>query len=355
MKAKILFAGDLHKKMKDISTIRGYVKVANEIEQDLINILKTEGFTHFISLGDWYDRGYGGDVSSALAHTELDRELANAVNGNFYGVIGNHVKLQLDSNPELFLIQPHDSLKTRNAVPRDYQIIRTPRRVDIGKCSIYLQHWDPTIDSVVGYKPLLNPDANYHIGIFHCQEIIPTNYLHSVGIVDGTNHGIAETLEGINLAIVGHIHKDIGKFLIRKPDGTNTTMIVPGSLSNTDAGLISRHLSIKMPVVIIEDDDTVTVTDRPLDLRTDELTFYDKKFNTSEEVGTLRGNAKDNLYDVTDSITQIDQSQISMSMSLNGFMKAKNYTDGDKRIVKTILSTPEDTGKLINIFIGDRI
>ena len=142
MKYKILYATDLHKKMKDITTIRGYCTVHNKIEDDLINLISQLGITHFIEGGDWFDSGYGSDVAAALAHTDLDRKLYDAVKGNFYGVIGNHIRLNMDSNPELFLIQPHPKYTTRHRISRDTQIIKTPDELFLNGVQISFCHHD---------------------------------------------------------------------------------------------------------------------------------------------------------------------------------------------------------------------
>ncbi len=73
MKYKVLLGGDLHKRMKDITTIKGYVEVCNQIQIDLMDKIKEHNITHFISLGDWFDRGYCSDVAAALTHTDIDK------------------------------------------------------------------------------------------------------------------------------------------------------------------------------------------------------------------------------------------------------------------------------------------
>lgn len=349
-KAKILFAGDLHKYPSDKSTISGYAKVCREIEADLINIIQSQDITHFVSLGDWYDRGYGTDVSAALYDTELDRYMAKVLKGNFYGVIGNHLKLHLDTNPELFLIQPHEKYRTKQKVDRTEQIIKTPERLDIGPISIYLQHWFPEAESVLDYKPLLNPNAKFHIGVFHCQEVIPAQKLQSIGIIDGTNKGISNVLEGLNMALVGHIHKPLGTFPIRFQDST-CTMIVPGSLTNTDAGMKSRHLDVDMPLITLEDDDSVTISHITLDLRCNELQFADKKFceENKTSIGNLTGNNLENLY--SEHVDGIINDAGNSSISLNAFMTANGYTPADRALVKSLINYPNDIGKAISIVV----
>ena len=60
---KILFAGDLHKRAKDITTIEGYVNCNIAVQSALIEEIEKRNIDYFVSLGDWYDKGYIGDVS----------------------------------------------------------------------------------------------------------------------------------------------------------------------------------------------------------------------------------------------------------------------------------------------------
>ena len=142
MHYRILIGNDLHKRMKDLTTIRGYIEGCRLVETDIIDACKELGCTHFFSLGDWFDKGYGSDVAAALAHTDIDRDLYDAVNGNLYGVIGNHIKIRMDSNPELFLIQPHPVYRSRHPVNRKEQILKTPKDLILNGVQIHFMHWN---------------------------------------------------------------------------------------------------------------------------------------------------------------------------------------------------------------------
>lgn len=353
MKRKILFAGDLHKRMKDISTIRGYMHVCVSVQHEIMRILREEGFTDFISLGDWFDRGYGSDVAAALAHTDIDRELAEQMNGNFYGLIGNHIRINMDSNPELFLIQPHSYFKSRHKVHRSTQIMKTPDRLDINGASIYFMHYNKDAKDAGDYKPMLNPESKYNIAIFHTPMIIPTMNLHRMGLTQFANENskIGVALENIDLAIVGDIHKPLGTFTINKADGTSTTMIVPGSLTNTDAGLGSRHNTIDMPVVEIDDDGAVSLSYRTIDLQTNRLTFMEKTSSsvTDGKMKSLYGNNKAELYENNESTTFVGAGSIS-GLSMNAFMQEQNYTATDKALIRAVLHEPENVNKMVTLY-----
>lgn len=354
MHYKIMIAGDLHKRMKDITTIRGYCEVNRKIQLDLIQAIKDLGITHFISLGDWFDSGYGSDVSAALAHTDIDVEMSKVLKGNFYGLIGNHIRLRMDSNPELFLIQPHDVYKSRHPITRDYQIIKTPKDLILNGVQIHFMHWYKAAESAADYKAMINPDCHYHIGLYHTEYIIPSNYLYDLNM-DGMasdNTVISRALDGINLAIVGHVHKAIGMFNIAKNDGTTTTMIVPGSLTNTDAGELSRHDYIDIPIIDIDEDGKVKLSLHHFNLRTNELKFEPKlKSNEyKEKLKSLRGNSKDALYEeLRDTSFVGEHTQFT---TLNMFFKEQGYTTCDKDMVRNVISNPEDIQSLRQAYMA---
>lgn len=352
-----MFAGDLHKRMKDITTIRGYVSTNIQVQLDLMKLIKELGITHFISLGDWFDSGYGSDVAAALSHTDIDREMAKLLNGNFYGVIGNHIRIRMDSNPELFLIQPHDVFKSRHKVERKEQIIRTPRDLILNGVQIHLVHWNRNVESATGYRVVRNENCHYHIGVYHSELVIPSQYLHNMGMTSVVNDtsSLSDALEGIDLAIVGHVHKPLGTFTINKTDGSTTTMMVPGSLTNTDAGEGSRHGTINIPIVDIYEDGRVQISYYEFDLHIENLTFMKKVVSDDdrEKLKSLRGNSKETLYDELVETSFIGES--SNFISLNTFMLKQGYTAGDKNLIRTVIHSPEDVNALVKIYKEDSI
>jgi len=352
MKYKFLVGGDFHKRMQDISTIRGYVNAYIAVQMDIMNELRDGGYYGFLGLGDWFDKGYGSDVAAALAHTDIDRQMADIVNGNFYGLIGNHIKIRLDSNPELFLIQPHPKYVSRHESLRKEQIIKTPNSLIFNGVQIHFMHWNPMAANAMDYKAMIDKNCHYHIGLYHDECVIPSQYLSGLNMYEhvSDNSMISKCLESINLAIVGHIHKPLGSFVINKNDGTTTTMIVPGSLTNTDAGETSRHEYIDMPVIEIDDDGSVTLSYHRQSLHTELITFVRKEIpnDTREKLKSLRGNSKEKLYEELEQTTFVGEA--ADFISLNTFMKRQNYTDGDKKMIKSIIANPTDIGKLVEMY-----
>lgn len=355
MKYRILVGCDLHKKMKDITTIRGYVNGCTMVQLDIMKTIVEKEVTHFISGGDWFDSGYGSDVAAALTHTDIDIEMSKLLNGNFYGVIGNHIRIRMDSNPELFLIQPHDVYKSRYPVTRKHQIIKTPKDLILNGVQIHFMHWNKDAESAFDYKAMINKDCHYHIGIYHTEYIIPTHLLHGIGMkqVVNDNSMIGAALEDIDLAIVGHIHKPIGTFTIQKVSGKPTTMIVPGSLTNTDAGELSRHDYVDMPLIEIDDDGKVSISYVRQSLHTEVLTFLKKSVSEDvrEKLKSLRGNTKEALYEELESTTFVGEA--SSFISLNAFMKQQGYTAGDKSLIRTVVNDPDNLTQLMYIYKED--
>lgn len=355
MKYRVLIGMDLHKRMKDITTIRGYCKACTKVQLDIMDTIKKEGITHFISGGDWFHGGYGSDVAAALAHTDIDNEMSKLLNGNFYGLIGNHIRNRMDSNPELFLIQPHPDLKSRHEVVRDEQIIKTPRELILNGVQFCFMHWNKDAEDATWYKAMIDESCHYHIGLYHTEDVIPTQYLHDMNMthIVNDNSKISSALQDIELAIVGHIHKPLGSFTINRADGGTTTMIIPGSLTNTDAGEGSRHEYVDMPLIDIDDDGKVTLSYYHQTLHTEDLIFMKKEVSEDvrEKLKSLRGNTKDTLYGELESNTFVGES--SGFISLNSFMRQQGYTPGDKALIRSVINNPDNIQDLVRIYKED--
>ena len=349
-----LFAGDLHKLMRDKTTIKGSAKLTLAVQRKLMEIIVQENITHFGGLGDWFDKGYGSDVAAALAHTDIDREMAKLLNGNFYSCIGNHIRINMDSNPELFLIQPHPYYTSRHKVDRKEQIIKTPKSLMCNGVQISFVHYNKDAEDAGFYKTERNPEAKYHIALYHTPLVIPTHHLHRMGMthIMNENSKVAKALEGVDLAIVGDIHKPLGQFKIEKADGSSTTMIVPGSLTNTDAGMGSRHNSIEMPNVIIDEDGNVTLKFIHMDLMTNKVVFMKKELDQAQQtkLRSIRGNNVTTLYDDLESVNGWVGTNDLNFQSLNMFMASQSYTDCDKKMIKSVIHQPENIKELITMY-----
>lgn len=356
MQYRVMAGGDLHKRMKDLTTIRNYVDVSRLVQLEIMEAISRLGITHFISLGDWFSNGYGSDVSAALAHTDTDKMMSDLLKGNFYGLIGNHIKIRLDSNPELFLIQPHPYYKSRHKVDRAEQIIKTPDRLTLNNVQFHFLHWNKDAEDCSAYKACIDKSIRYNIGLYHSEYVIPSNKLEGLNMYyTQSNSKLSAIFEDIDIAIVGHIHKPLGTFNIQRNDGGVTTMIVPGSLTNTDAGSGSRHDYVDLPIIDIDEDGGIALSYYRQYLHTDKLEFMPKNLNDEqkEKLKSLRGNTKETLYEELEQTTFVGES--SGFLTLNNFMLKQGYNDVDKKLIRNVIDNPDDINNLVDIYKGKNL
>ena len=81
---RIMFAGDLHKRAKDITTTEGYVNCTLAVQRALMQEIQNKDVTKFVSLGDWYDRGYSSDIAASLSDYDIDIKMNELLHGEFY-------------------------------------------------------------------------------------------------------------------------------------------------------------------------------------------------------------------------------------------------------------------------------
>lgn len=351
---KIMFAGDLHKRPKDITTIKGYVACLDKVQDDILKVIHSIGITHFVSLGDWYDKGYLDDVASALADTSREELFNKVLNGNFYGVIGNHIRLGMDSNPELMLIQPHSTLKPRKQVKRDIPIIKTPDYFMVGPVQVSLVHNIPGAARVGEYVIHRDISAKYHIACVHDALFIPNSQLSKTPHppTKSTENAIAVALSNVDLCICGDIHMPLGLFDI----SPTTKMYVPGSLTNTNSSKAGRHSVIHIPIVTVDDElGSYGMEFLEFDCSTNMLTFDDRAAREaakSSKLSTIRGNSIQSLYDDNQTIESAITTGIA-SMTLSLFLESNNYRKADKDMIRSVIRNPQDINALVKIFAED--
>lgn len=355
MLAKIVFAGDLHKKIIDPTTIEGYRRCNTQVQRNLMNLILDEKATHFIHLGDWYDRGFHTDNATAIPEYDMDIEMYHMLRGNFYGLIGNHIKLGLDTNPELFLIQPHTKYTPRTRIWRDYQIIKTPDKLKFGTVQISFMHFSGERKSLLGYKPERDTDTTYHIALYHTPWIVPNQQLLGAGLTPNTytTESIGECLAGVDLAICGDIHDPIGRFVVHHQTG-DTIMVVPGSLTNTTSSIDHRHSTIYIPIVTINDDCTVSISFKSFDLLINMLTFKDieAKKKEKEKLDGIKAKRKGDQIQEGEVRSVFDYSAPD-AYSLHNLIIRKGYTAAEVAMIKSILNNPVDIDNLVKLYMDD--
>ena len=285
MQARILFLTDLHKRDTDFTTIVGYTKAIDAVQEDILALIERINITHVIIGGDWYDKGYRS-INRVFNDNNYDRLLHNAVNGNVYLCRGNHLFLERDSNPEMYLIQPCDSMPPVHPIKTtDVPLFKSPDVVQIGPLQISLFHFDKTDKTYIRPRA---PETTYHIGVYHDDCILPTSIRQASGDHGVTTTGaLCEYYKNVDLAVCNHIHTAVGLTHINIGD-RQVPAFIPGSLCITKNQTSELHSSVKLPVVTLEDDNSVKVQTTTVSLHTEMLRLYNKK-------ETVKGNASTTL------------------------------------------------------------
>lgn len=348
---RIMYAGDLHKKAKDPDNIINYVNCCVAVQRKLMQEIENRHITKFISIGDWYDRGYVNDMAAGFSSTDMDTEMSARLKGEFYGLIGNHIRLRMDSNPELFLIQPHPTLVMRHPVYRTNQIIRTPEVLRCGDVQISFMHFNYNRKTLGGYVPQRQEWAKYHIALFHTPWIIPNQQLSKAGLQANTytTSAIGECLKGVDLSICGDIHKPIGKFVVEHEYGS-TVEIVPGSLTNNTASKNDRHYDIHIPITTIYDDGTVELEFLEFDLLTNMVTFkHEDEIKKDSKLDGIRAKRKRDVIE-NGSYAGTFDFDAPDAFSLRNLMVRRGYSDVDNRLIDAIFNNPLDVAGLVKIY-----
>lgn len=312
MIARILFLTDLHKRDVDFSTVAGYTKAVDTVQEDILQFIKANGITHLVSLGDWYDKGYRS-INRSNNDRNYDEALSRAVNGNFYICLGNHFFLERDNNPEMYLIQPSDMYRPSQPIYATSPVIRAVKALRIGPVQISFFHYSKESKDYIAER---DDDASYHIGVYHDECVIPTGKRNEGGFGGTTMPSYMENiLDNINLAVVGHVHKPLGVFNVQTR-GRVLPMLVPGSLAIVDSGAGSLHTDVNLPVVDISDDSKVSCSLYKFSTHAELLRFYKKK-EAPIKAATPEGALMD----------------IPKTVSLSDFLRAKGFRDPQLRLV----------------------
>ena len=277
MQARVLFLTDLHKRDCDFTTITGYTKAIDLVQSDILAFIAKNNITHVIIGGDWYDKGYRS-INRTFNDAYYDMELSRAVNGNVYLCRGNHLYIERDSNPEMYIIQPcPDMLPVHPVHSLAEPIFKSTDVLQIGPLQINLFHFSKESKDYIRKR---NPETTFNIGVYHDDNIVPSSVRQASGDHGVTSTAVlADTYRNIDLAICNHIHMSVGLIKVQLPD-RSLNMFVPGALCITKNKASDIHGSVQLPVVTLEDDDSVKVQLATFSLHTDLLKFYNKKETT---------------------------------------------------------------------------
>lgn len=329
----LLYLTDLHKKMQDVSTLRGYRNAVNLVMQDIFKLVEERQITHIVLGGDWYDSGFSAEVNLALVDVDDEKKLKNMVKGNLYGVIGNHINIKMSSNPELYLIQPHDKYRIRESERIKEQVIKTPEYLELEGVNLYFMHYD-WHESNAGfdlqtYHPKIRNNGGCNIAFYHTDLIASKRYCNFAKLSDDK---VQSMLEGVDVAICGHIHQPIQPYYIGK-----TLVWIPGSLTNTKSNEI--HNTVNLPLIHIDNGKISMDMVSNFNLHTDVITVKEAK-----KVEIKKIDSKLNT-DVSDE--DIESRMMSTLDWLN--LKSENPTY-DINLCNMIYNDPTNINNMINVF-----
>lgn len=241
---KIACIPDLHMRDVDFKTLQGFKATGESFIRDTLTPKLLEaGVTDIIFLGDIVDKGYR-NVGPAYSHMSLMEMMKERFTGNIFAtVLGNHFFIEMQNNPELYWIQPHNLYKPIEYIYRTNQLISTPDIIKIGTTQISLFHYHPR--NKIYHHDILS-DVKMHIGLYHDDCTLP-NSVRGFGL---NNEDLLQYYDNIDIAIHGHIH--VPHDVTYLPIGTKQIpIIVPGSCTLTSSDEKEFHTSVKIPILSV--------------------------------------------------------------------------------------------------------
>lgn len=251
--ARVLLLYDRHKREDDFKTIKGYIDVQTKQTDDILDYIKEAGITHVIELGDLYDRGYH-KVGAQHADTMDEIAISDAVNGNYYGLIGNHLFLERDSNPEFYLIQPNNYAHLQPATKKKFRkpVIKVQDKLVIGNTQFSFFHYDKENKH---YIKSVDAGVKYHIGLYHDDDVVPNSVRAACNIPTQISSSYLNSIySNITIGFCAHVHIPIGKVYIQLADGKKVPLFIQGSMLPTSSKESEIFQSINLPVLDIYED-----------------------------------------------------------------------------------------------------
>lgn len=334
MSKTILFAPDLHKRDVDFTSIKGYTEAIELVQQDILEYLQSLDDGVFISLGDWYDKGYRS-TGRVYADRYYDTEIAKAVHGNAYICLGNHFFLERDSNPEMYMIQPSYLYQPKQRVPMQEPTFKTVPYLQFGDVQISFFHFNKNDKSYIQERL---PDTRFHIGLYHDECVLPSDIRSQAGFFGSTSNDYLNNIySNVDMAICGHIHTSIGVRNYVMNNGHTVPIVVPGALAITENRDIAKHKTVSCPVLIIKDDGNFEFTVKEFSTHMEVLKFYKvAEQRVATESLDILGTGAEGESDY----------QMPRVVSLADFLYKKGYSQLD---VETIMSIAPGTTDVLTI------
>lgn len=250
---RVLPITDRHIYEKDLKTVGNYVKVQHKITKDIVEFIRNDKYKNVaVHLGDVAHQGYRSFVSG-YRDIMAEMRIAKAVHGDNYIVVGNHMYIMRDSNPEFLMMQPTPKFTTKHEMylEPDDSILKLHDGIIIGDTQFSFIHYELRDKN---YKRIREPGIKTHIAFFHDDNIIPSSIKagHGMTTVNSSEY-IADVLEDIDIAVVPHWHTKVGLVYVHVGNKT-VPMYIPGALCHTSVAMSERHKNVELPTFIVSNE-----------------------------------------------------------------------------------------------------
>lgn len=334
----ILTVPDLHKRDTDYNSIRACRLAQKAVQEDIIEYLESTPNSAFISFGDWYDKGYR-NVCRLFTDVWYDRRIAHAADRGAFICTGNHLLLERDANPEMYIIQPSYLYNTREETPMDEPIFRTVPYIIAGKVQISFFHFNKTDKNYVQRR---QPGVELHIGIYHDDCVLPTDIRRLDGWFGETSSEYLDNIfSNVDVALFGHIHTAVGTRMYTLLSGKQIPLIIPGAMSLTSNKESMKHREVDCPVISINEDGECEIKFQTMSTHMELLKIYEN----SEKVRA----------EGSSDITALKQENVELREvhSMQDYLKQRGYEDRDIETIMDALPGKLDLSMLVAKYGGD--
>ena len=303
MNAKVLIVGDLHISDRFSGRHKNYLENCFDCLDMIEKSIVDNQITHLICLGDWIGIGLAEknlkERKTLLRLIQVLQKWNTMLNGNVYSLRGNHDIGKNMTDYDFFV---------------SIGLLKHVERLDLGSCRIHM------FDYGEENKPVEIDNDKYNIGCFHTNLLIEgltTWYRGGVGVELSS----LKNLEGITMAIAGHIHNPSLNLVSTSIGNTGISLFYPGCPTRPR---LEKNMWETCYGVVLTIDDTFT----NLDTITYNLKPLEEVFTSLEE------NPSDDMT-MDDLETEFDMEALSEVLSqLEGYNlnAGKDYITQIKRV-----------------------
>lgn len=340
---KVLAVTDIHFRDSDFTTIKHSTKATEKVFYDIIKFAeKTDDLTIILG-GDVFDKGYR-QVGPSYAHRNLIERLHLACDGELYLVMGNHVFLERDSNPELYLMQPHSTFKPLIETYAIRPLLKVVDKIIINSTQFSLFHYNKADKN---YYQERQKDIRYHIGIYHDDVIIPQSIRSKLNIrVNISSDYLNMIYSNIDIAIANHIHSKIGLTTI-KTDSREIPLYIPGSIGITENSAIEIHSSVDLPLFTI-DGDNLKIETVNFKIYLEDMEFLKKAIRKELDKDIIDNSEYEAAKTCKDKYKVMNSAFESM-LSFSEYMRRNGFSDKAIHFFQTAVESDIDVATAVKI------